>query len=485
MKIFKKFIVILIVVSAIVSSVAVFAFDGDEEMKCISISFSEIKKNIEKKNKGNIALDVFLDKDFDGCYGNQLDEVSKYIYNIITQPEIIEMSKDGISSLGDVEVKDREGKWIELTGKTTFEEIQNSNFEQLFYAIAALDYDMPEVFWLDIEKIGVNMVGIGNKVWVTIQVFSDYDNYYCDGYSSKKDVERDIEKINEVCEDVHKEIEGKDTYNKLRYINRFLVEKNEYNRFLGEVDLELDGRLWKCVSALVYGSDDLKNTLNPVCEGYSRAFKILCEKEGIQCVLASGIIPASKADEEDEPHMWNYVQLDNEKWYAVDVTFNDPIFSGNNITSEFIEKCKYKYFLIGEDKLLNINKDKDMDVHLPSGDGIAFVDIFGLKYPSLEKDDYVYVEPTTIVTTENTTEITTMKNTTETTTEEVTYKYGDIDKSGEVTVKDAAELLESILKGTATEHHRKVGNLDKSNSELTAADVSLVLQIALGEISYE
>ena len=484
MKVFKKFIVILIAVSAIVSSVAVFAFDGDEEMKSISISFSEIKKNIEKKNKGNIVLDVFLDKDFDGCYGNQLDEVSKYIYDIITQPEIIEMSKDGISSLGDAEVKGRDGKWIELTGKATFKEIEDSNFKQLFYAVAALDYDMPEVFWIDIEKIGVNMVGIGNRVWVAIQVFGDYDNYYCDGYSSKKDVERDIEKIDEVRKDVHKEIEGRDIYNKLRYINSFLVEKNEYNRLLGEADLELDDRLWKCVSALVYGSTDLKNALNPVCEGYSRAFKILCEKEGIQCVLASGIIPASEADGEGEPHMWNYVQLDNEKWYAVDVTFNDPIFSGSNITPEFIEKCKYKYFLIGEDKLLNINKDENMAVHLPSGDGIAFVDVFGLKYPSLEKDDYVYVEPDTIVTTENTTEITTMESTTETTTEEVTYKYGDIDKDGDVSVKDASELLESILKGTVTEHHKKYGNLDKSNTELTAADVSIVLQIALDNISY-
>ena len=56
-----------------------------------------------------------------------------------------------------------------------------------------------------------------------------------------------------------------------------------------------------------------------VCEGYSKAMKILCGKFGINCALVSGDGMTSASS--GGPHMWNYVQI-GDKWYAVDSTLH-------------------------------------------------------------------------------------------------------------------------------------------------------------------
>ncbi|AMH94404.1 transglutaminase domain-containing protein [methanogenic archaeon ISO4-H5] len=67
-----------------------------------------------------------------------------------------------------------------------------------------------------------------------------------------------------------------------------------------------------------------------VCEGYAKAFKILCDKYDIPCIIVTGT-----TDDPEERHMWNYVQMDDEKWYLVDCTWDDQ-------TTRV-----YTYFLVG------------------------------------------------------------------------------------------------------------------------------------------
>ena len=68
-----------------------------------------------------------------------------------------------------------------------------------------------------------------------------------------------------------------------------------------------------------------------LCEGYSRAFKLLCNKVGVECDLIVG-----KA--EGEGHMWNSVNIDGKHNY-VDVTWNDR------------PDYKYLYFNITDEQL--------------------------------------------------------------------------------------------------------------------------------------
>ena len=102
----------------------------------------------------------------------------------------------------------------------------------------------------------------------------------------------------------------------IRYLNKVLTETNSYN-VSASVSVSLAP--WKCVSALSGGADGQ----GPVCEGYARAFKVLCDRLGIGCVLVEGDA-ISKVGGTPEAHMWNYVQA-GDGWYGVDVTWNDPL----------------------------------------------------------------------------------------------------------------------------------------------------------------
>ena len=68
-----------------------------------------------------------------------------------------------------------------------------------------------------------------------------------------------------------------------------------------------------------------------VCDGYAKSFKILCNQFDIECVVIPGYVTGAGA------HAWNYVKLEDGKWYLVDTTWDDST-TGN---------IKYNYFLLG------------------------------------------------------------------------------------------------------------------------------------------
>ena len=128
-----------------------------------------------------------------------------------------------------------------------------------------------------------------------------------------------------------------------------------------------------------------------VCEGYAEAFKLLCDKAGIDCILVTGLSLPDENNDTTEAHMWNFVRMDDGEWYAVDATWDDSDDIAGN----------YKYFLVGSETVIRGRKFKDS--HLTCYD---FIEIGGtgktlssLEYPTLsevayDKDngstDYVY-----------------------------------------------------------------------------------------------
>ena len=108
---------------------------------------------------------------------------------------------------------------------------------------------------------------------------------------------------------------------KITYFNDWLTYHNSYNSIVG-ADISKSSTVseecHECISALMGSSGET----GPVCEGYAKAFKVLCNQAGIDCILSSGWAKG-------EGHMWNMVKL-NSIWYGVDVTWNDPISSKSN-----------------------------------------------------------------------------------------------------------------------------------------------------------
>ena len=59
-----------------------------------------------------------------------------------------------------------------------------------------------------------------------------------------------------------------------------------------------------------------------VCDCYARIFRLLCQKKGIACILVPGGSEMQNGEVEVD-HIWNYVQMEDGKWYLVDCTWDD------------------------------------------------------------------------------------------------------------------------------------------------------------------
>lgn len=84
-----------------------------------------------------------------------------------------------------------------------------------------------------------------------------------------------------------------------------------------------------------------------ICTGYASTFQLLMELCGIPCLTVNGTSHGGT-----EEHAWNLVQL-GEDWYAVDVTWDDPVASFEvppymahmyfNVTSNFLRQNDHSW----------------------------------------------------------------------------------------------------------------------------------------------
>ena len=135
-------------------------------------------------------------------------------------------------------------------------------------------------------------------------------------------------------------------FEEIVYLNDWLTMHNRYNSALSPtIKLEdLPEIVFSPLSAL----HSLTGSEGPVCEGYSRAFKILCDQKDIPCVLMPGEAKGSK-ESAGEDHMWTEVMMSNGKWYAVDVTWNDPITPSTDLISG---AENHNWLLLGRDDIV-------------------------------------------------------------------------------------------------------------------------------------
>ena len=233
--------------------------------------------------------------------------------------------------------------------------------EEYQSAIEALIYENPDIFYLDVTKLYINIEKISKITGVKYNVYIDNGNdvsYFSDGFYSKEDIEKYEIQIEQVKNQIISSLQGMDNYQKIKTIHNYLIDTIEY-----ETDLSKNN-LYDIYGALV--------EKRCVCEGYAKAFQYLMNEIGIENAIVIGTGTNSK--NETESHAWNYVEL-NGNWYAVDVTWDDPIITGGG---KLTNKVRYEYFLKGSE---TIAKN-----HVTSGrfteDGQIFT------YPTLSIEDY-------------------------------------------------------------------------------------------------
>lgn len=114
-------------------------------------------------------------------------------------------------------------------------------------------------------------------------------------------------------------------YDIAKFAHDYIVSNTNYDNSDEDSD-NISDESYSAYGALV------KHTA--VCQGYAEAYMLLTTAAGLECKIISGQANGTN-------HAWNIVKVDN-KWYNVDVTWDDP--TGSDRTDS--NNLSYKYFLI-------------------------------------------------------------------------------------------------------------------------------------------
>lgn len=281
---------------------------------------------------------------------NQLDDTAKAIYTKLYQNK--ENLKTGTYKI------DFGNAFQSLLSKDEGDAELKKEYQS---AIEALIYENPDIFYLDVTKMYINIEKITKITGTKYNVFINNGNditYLTKGFYSKEDVEEYETQINQIKNRIIVNLQGKSNYDKIKIVHDYLIDTIEY-----ETDLS-QNNIYDLYGALV--------NKRCVCEGYARAFQYLMNELGIENTIVIGTGTNSKG--QTESHAWNYVELDG-KWYAVDVTWDDPIITGGG---KLTSKSRYQYFLKGSNTM--------SENHFPSGKFTQQGQTF--RYPELSVEDY-------------------------------------------------------------------------------------------------
>lgn len=224
-------------------------------------------------------------------------------------------------------------------------------------ALDALLMDDPSILWIDKDQCssmsGARAAGEADE-------FAEYTwkiDRLTISVAAEKDGAFQLSRMREALFDA----EGETRYEKVRDI---------HDRLCALITYEANDHARSPYGALVEG--------RAVCEGYAKAFKILCDRAGIPSVIVAGHGVTRMTGPEGENHMWNYVRMEDGQWYAVDVTWDDQ---KDQICRDF--------FLVGSSTVSTpaFGSASFESSHIPNGDfsrsGVVF------DYPPLSDGRYV------------------------------------------------------------------------------------------------
>ena len=258
---------------------------------------------------------------------NQLDEYGKIIYDGFDQNK--ENMKSGTYTI------DFDTRFNDLLNTPGGENTLNIAFQSAWNAYT---YDNADIFYIDVEKLTLTTrtTTIGNSSTHRVELSSGSNSTYLkDHFVSREVIDGKVRLLEAMREEIGRQLQGYSQYEQVREVHNWLINNIEY-----DVNLEAQ-EPYSIVGALTEGK--------AVCEGYARSFKYILDELNIPCVLVSGT--GTNSNGETESHAWNYVQL-NGNWYALDVTWDDPVIVGNGNT-ELDDETRYRHFLKGSNTFLS------------------------------------------------------------------------------------------------------------------------------------
>lgn len=133
-------------------------------------------------------------------------------------------------------------------------------------------------------------------------------------------------KIKQILEDL--DLENDSNYAKVKKIHDYVIEAVEYDN-----------------SHIYFTTYDALFKQKATCQGYMLLTYKLLTMAGVECRCIDG---EGISREATESHGWNIVKL-GEKWYNMDVTWDDPVIyqQDGTITEDGKEEFQYDFFLKG------------------------------------------------------------------------------------------------------------------------------------------
>ena len=282
---------------------------------------------------------IDLSEDTSGSLRTLYEKMEEWTDNDGIEDWLITGEKD-LYTIGSVDVE------LDMNDQAAAQEIVDTaltNYAQYVWAITdAFDRDHPEVFWLGGASVSGGAFSNGTVGSYTLEIYlqikTETRDMRAERYRDVDTLKAAIATMNANANTILAGAEGLDTVAKIKYFNDKLTKMNEYNTIIsGNGDESLVPKdTWECVSALAGKTGEV----GPVCEAYARAFKVLCDRSGIPCVLEDGDAGGG--------HMWNLVQVDG-NWYAADVTWNDPTGGNSGAVSGYENE---NWLLVGSETVI-------------------------------------------------------------------------------------------------------------------------------------
>lgn len=232
-------------------------------------------------------------------------------------------------------------------------ESYNLSSSDLNVILSSLYYDQPELYWMSGYSYTVSN---GNVSEIVVCCDSEYRlGSTRSELQSRMDEEiaRYLSLVNDDLNDYEKEL----------IIHDEIINQVQYSfNSAGAPSQE------KWAHSVVGVFDT--NYKKVVCEGYAKAFQLLMNACGIECIYIPG-------RGNNEPHGWNQVKL-GEEWYNVDVTWDDPV------RSDRVPVLSHTYFNV---------TDSEFGNHLPGSTTDTGINTWCYPVPSCTATTYSYVAP--------------------------------------------------------------------------------------------
>lgn len=320
------------------------------------------------------SLIQFSDESYAATKGILINGTNKYFYNQLTEDAKVfyyameKMLADGSLKTGTASYDFiTDGKYAEIS-QEKIEDCAMGNKQLLKSFSSARDAfsaEHPEVFYVDYDCISFR-ISKSNGVFNASIGTGKKGSYLNKQFANEKEVDIAINTINNKIDKIVDYVTSKEFENgmkkgqnkqeqQIKYVHDEIIKSAIYNLEENVSKPEYAYSIRTAYGVLENGE--------AVCEGFSRAFKMILDKLDIPCVLVIG--EYMHTANQTENHMWTYVRLEDEKWYGIDPTFDNTDDEGGEIST--------KYFLAGNEKMST--------EHIPTG--IISSSNYKFSYPTL------------------------------------------------------------------------------------------------------